>query len=140
MSMNGPNNLGLDEIVSDINMTPLIDVMLVLLIIFMVSSSAAIESGLNVDLPQGSTVSEVPSTSLIISLTKKGEIAVAGDIVTMDQLKARVIKGLADQKTTTVVLEGDGESSLTNAFDVMNVAREAGAKELAIGAKAKGSN
>ena len=126
MSMNGPNNLGLDEIVSDINI--------------MVSSSAAIESGLNVDLPQGSTVSEVPSTSLIISLTKKGEIAVAGDIVTMDQLKARVIKGLADQKTTTVVLEGDGESSLTNAFDVMNVAREAGAKELAIGAKAKGSN
>lgn len=140
MSMNGPNNLGLDEIVSDINMTPLIDVMLVLLIIFMVSSSAAIESGLNVDLPQGSTVSEVPSTSLIISLTKKGEIAVAGDVVTMDQLKARVIKGLADQKTTTVVLEGDGESSLTNAFDVMNVAREAGAKELAIGAKAKVSN
>jgi biopolymer transport protein ExbD len=140
MSMNGQNNLGQDEIVSDINMTPLIDVMLVLLIIFMVSSSAAIESGLNVDLPQGSTVSEVPSTSLIISLTKKGEIAVAGDVVTMDQLKARVIKGLADQKTTTVVLEGDGESSLTNAFDVMNVAREAGAKELAIGAKAKGPN
>jgi biopolymer transport protein ExbD len=138
--MNGQNNLGQDEIVSDINMTPLIDVMLVLLIIFMVSSSAAIESGLNVDLPQGSTVSEVPSTSLIISLTKKGEIAVAGDVVTMDQLKARVIKGLADQKTTTVVLEGDGESSLTNAFDVMNVAREAGAKELAIGAKAKGPN
>lgn len=136
MSMN-TNNHGQDEIVSDINMTPLIDVMLVLLIIFMVSSSAAIESGLDVNLPESSTISETPPSSLVISLSKTGEIAVAGDVVTMDQLKARVAKGLADQKTTTVILEGDGGSSLTSAFDVMNIAREAGAKELAIAAKSK---
>ncbi len=135
MAMN--NNLGQDEIVSDINMTPLIDVMLVLLIIFMVSSSAAIESGLNVDLPEASTVNEAPPSSLVISLSKSGEIAVAGDVVTMADLKAKIIKGLAEKKTTTVVLEGDGQSSLNSAFDVMNVAKEAGAKEFALAAKLK---
>lgn len=135
MAMN--NNLGEDEIVSDINMTPLIDVMLVLLIIFMVSSSAAIESGLNVDLPEASTVNEAPPSSLVISLSKSGEIAVAGDVVTMADLKAKIIKGLAEKKTTTVVLEGDGQSSLNSAFDVMNVAKEAGAKEFALAAKLK---
>jgi biopolymer transport protein ExbD len=124
-----------DEIVSDINMTPLIDVMLVLLIIFMVSSSAAIESGLDVNLPETNAVTESPSTSLIISLSDKGEIAVAGDVVNFKGLKERVTKALAKLKTTTVVLEGDGKSSLTSAFDVMNIAREAGAKNFSIAAK-----
>lgn len=138
MAMNN-NNSGQDEIVSDINMTPLIDVMLVLLIIFMVSSSAAIESGLDVSLPEANATSESPSTSLVISLSKKGEIAVGGELVTLDGLKDKIAKGLATNKTTSVVLEGDGESSLTNAFDVMNIAREAGAKDFSIAAKAKGN-
>ena len=123
------------EIVSDINMTPLIDVMLVLLIIFMISSSAAIESGLDVNLPETNAVSKNPGTSLIISLSDKGEIAVAGSVVNMKGLKVRVTKALTDLKTTTVVLAGDGKSSLTSAFDVMNIAREAGAKDFSIAAK-----
>ncbi len=137
MAMN--NNSGQDEIVSDINMTPLIDVMLVLLIIFMVSSSAAIESGLDVSLPEANATSEGPSTSLVVSLSKKGEIAVSGEVVGLDGLKDKIAQGLAKNKTTSIILEGDGESSLTNAFDVMNIAREAGAKDFSIAAKAKGN-
>lgn len=136
MAMN-PNQQGPDEIVSDINMTPLIDVMLVLLIIFMVSSSAVIESGLDVNLPESSAVAEAPASSLIISMDRSGAINVGGEAVSLEQLKDKISSGLADLKTTSVVLEGDGDASLTSAFNLMNIAREAGAKDFSIAAKAK---
>lgn len=126
-----------DEIVSDINMTPLIDVMLVLLIIFMVSSSAALESGLSVDLPEANTVSSAPQSSLIITMSKKGEVSVGGNITSLANLKEAVSNELKRLNTTSVVLEGDGDSSLTSAIDVMDIAREAGAKDFSIAAKAK---
>lgn len=126
-----------DEIVADINMTPLIDVMLVLLIIFMVSSSAALESALNVQLPEANAVSATPETNLVITLTKDGQVAVAGKLVTMATLKEEIKEGLVKLKTSSVVLEGDGESSLTSAIDVMGLAKEAGAKDFSIAAKLK---
>lgn len=126
-----------DEIVSDINMTPLIDIMLVLLIIFMVSSSAAIESGLNVNLPESNATAEAPAQSLIISMNQQGQMYVAGELVTMDQLKDKVAQGLANMKTSTVILEGDGQATLAAAFEVMNKAREAGAKDFSIAARPK---
>ena len=127
-----------DEIVSDINMTPLIDVMLVLLIIFMVSSSAAIESGLDVNLPESSAVADAPPSSVTISLKPDGQIAVGGEIISREALKQRVTAELSKLNTTNVVLEGDGEASLTSAFEIMNIAREAGAKDFSIAAKMKG--
>lgn len=126
-----------DEIVSDINMTPLIDVMLVLLIIFMVSSSAAIESGLDVNLPESNAVAEAPPSSVTISLKPDGQIAVGGEIIAREALKQRVTLELSKLNTSTVILEGDGEASLTSAFEIMNIAREAGAKDFSIAARMK---
>ncbi len=126
-----------DEIVSDINMTPLIDVMLVLLIIFMVTSSAAIESGLDVDLPEAGAVSEKTEQILVISLSKDGKIAVAGEPVPKENLREAVTKKLAELKTDGVILEGDGAASLSSAFEVMDIARAAGAKNFSVGATLK---
>jgi biopolymer transport protein ExbD len=127
-----------DDIVSEINMTPLIDVMLVLLIIFMVTSSAALEAGLDVSLPETSAVSDKPSETLVVSLSKEGTMAVDGNVVTKENLRAAITKGLASKKTDSIILEGDGDSSLTSAFEVMDIARNAGAKNFSIGAKLKG--
>lgn len=125
------------DIVSDINMTPLIDVMLVLLIIFMVTSSAAVESGLTVNLPESAATGGTPPASLIISMSKTGEVAVAGNVVSKDQLKD-VVKGeLSRLKTTSVVLEGDGDLTLSNTINVIDIAREAGAVDFSIAAKVK---
>lgn len=126
-----------DEIVSEINMTPLIDIMLVLLIIFMVSSSAAIESGLDVSLPETSAVSDKTDAVLVISLAKTGELAIQGSPVTLDSLREKVTDELAKLKTDTVILEGDGDSDLSTVMNVMDIARNAGAKNFSIAAKLK---
>lgn len=131
------NNNDHDEIVADINMTPLIDIMLVLLIIFMVSSSAAIESGLDVNLPETSAVSDKTDAVLVISLNKAGDIAVQGNKVTMAELQERVQKELTNLKSDTVMLEGDGETDLTSVMNIMDSARNAGAKNFSIAARLK---
>lgn len=127
-----------DEIVAEINMTPLIDIMLVLLIIFMVSSSAAIESGLDVNLPEVNAVSDKTTAILVVSLAKTGEIAVQGKPVgDMSLLKDTIAAGLLELKTDSVILEGDGESQLAKAMEVMDIAKTAGAKTFSIAAKLK---
>lgn len=125
------------DIVSEINMTPLIDIMLVLLIIFMVSSSAAIESGLDVTLPEASTVSEKPGDGLVISLDKAGALSVSGQKVEMKDLGAQIAQALKDKKTDTVLFEGDAQSQLSMAVEIMDIARNAGAKNFSIAAKLK---
>ena len=126
-----------DEIVADINMTPLIDIMLVLLIIFMVSSSAAIESGLDVTLPQANSVSDKTDAILVVSLSKTGDVAIQGTLVKPEELQEKIAAGLLELKTESVILEGDGETSLSKAMEVMDMAKSAGAKNFSIAAKLK---
>lgn len=137
MSMKTGGNGGDEDINAEINMTPLIDIMLVLLIIFMVSSSAAIESGLDVNLPEVNAVSDKTDEILVISLNKEGQVAVKGEITPPELLRDKIAQALKDLKTESVILEGDGESQLSETMAVMDVAKMAGAKTFSIAAKLK---
>lgn len=136
MSMGNSNNDD-GQIVSDINMTPLIDIMLVLLIIFMVSASSAIESGLDVSLPEMNAVSDKTSEVLVVSLSKSGIIAVKGVEIKLEELQSKISEYLAALKTDSVILEGDASAQLDKVMFVMDTARSAGAKNFSIAAKLK---
>ena len=130
---------GEGEIIADINMTPFIDIMLVLLIIFMVTSSVSPESGLDVDLPtsQGSTQGDSPSpdAAVIVTLLRDGSSAVQGVPVPLEGLEDAIKKALIDKKSELVILEGDRLSELGDAVSIMDVARRAGAVKIAIATK-----
>lgn len=137
MSMGSMKDGGGDEdIVAEINMTPLIDIMLVLLIIFMVSSTAALESGLDIQLPTTFAVSEKKEPELlVITLSKDGKYAVQGKKVNEQDLPVAIKRELASLKTDTVILEGDSAAFLGKAVEVMDMARLAGAKNFSIAAE-----
>ncbi len=125
-----------DTIVAEINMTPLIDIMLVLLIIFMVSSTAALESGLDIQLPTTSSVSEKKEPELlVITLSKDGKYAVQGKGVLEKDLPTAIKRELSSLKTDTVILEGDSAAFLGKAVEVMDIARLAGARNFSIAAE-----
>jgi biopolymer transport protein ExbD len=127
-----------EEILADINMTPLIDIMLVLLIIFMVTSSVSLESGLDIDLPDSTVKGATESTeAIIVSLESEGVISVQGQNATFENLKLIISKALKDAKTNLVILEGDQASKLGMAVTVMDIAREAGAVRFAIATESK---
>lgn len=125
-----------DEINAEINVTPLIDIMLVLLIVFMVTSSVSLESGLDINLPEATSTakSETPS-AVVLSLGADGKISVAGNVVAIEQLEEAVRAALANEKTTLVILEGDRAADLGSAVKVMDIAKLAGAKQFAIAAE-----
>lgn len=130
-----------DEIMADINMTPLIDIMLVLLIIFMVTSSLSLESGLDIDIPKTSSQTKnQEGASVVISLDKSGALSVQGKIASWESLKEDVTFALKEAKTATVVFEGDQKSSLSEAIRAMDIAKEAGAEKFAIAAEAAPAN
>ncbi len=130
------NNQDDDSIVAEINMTPLIDIMLVLLIIFMVTSTAALESGLDIQLPKTSVTNEKKQDEiLIISLGKDGSIALQGKAVKEADLAASIAAKLQELKTESVILEGDSSAFLGKAVEVMDMAKQAGAKSFSIAAE-----
>ncbi len=127
-----------EDIVADINMTPLIDVMLVLLIIFMVTSSISLESGLKVDLPKTNTKTESEQSNVVIvSLNDQGELSVQGQKVATEGLKDKISTALKESKSSTVILEGDQKASLGRAIEIMDTAKAAGAEKFAIATENK---
>ena len=137
MAMNVNNNNNDEEnIMAEVNLTPLIDIMLVLLIIFMVTSTAALESGLDIELPKTSITNEKKQDEiLIITLDKSGKVALQGKYVEEGKLAEEMAAKLAELKTESVILEGDTQAFLGKAVEIMDVAKSAGAKNFSIAAE-----
>jgi biopolymer transport protein TolR len=128
---------GSDEtsgIVSEINITPLTDIFLVLLIIFMITSSAMIESGGKVNLPKAvATQSESRGTT--VTLTPKHEIYVNQKKVSEENLETTLKDALNGNADKTVILRGDRDVLLGDTVKVMSMIKRAGASEIAIAAE-----
>lgn len=127
-------------IFAEINITPLTDIFLVLLIVFMVTSSVMTQMGVNVQLPKASNASsESQPEGVIVSLLPMGEIqvnqrAVQGkDFSSKMQSLRELLKGdFAKTQSRLVILEGDKQAFLGSAIEVMDAARSAGAEKFAI--------
>ena len=136
MSMKIGNDDDDAEIVAEINMTPLIDVMLVLLIVFMVSSTAALESGMDIELPKTALTNEKSEAEiLVISLSKDGNVAIQGKKVLPADITRSIASELKTLKTDSVILEGDTGANLGRAVELMDMAKVAGAKNFSIAAE-----
>jgi biopolymer transport protein ExbD len=132
--MAGQFNQDDEDVIAEINMTPLIDIMLVLLILFMVTSSVSFQSGVDVDLPEVKKTAEssAPPSAIIISLDKKGQLFLQGEVVTLEALPQALRDRMEELGTKYVILEGDQNSSLGNTVGIMDIAKAAGAENFAI--------
>ena len=122
------------NIMAEINITPLTDIFLVLLIIFMITSSAMIESGGKVNLPKAvATKSETRGTT--VTLTPKKEIYLNQKKVTEDTLEPALKEALAASAEKIVILRGDKDVLFGDTVKVMSMIKRAGASEIAIAAE-----
>lgn len=124
-----------ENIVAEINITPLTDIFLVLLIIFMITSSAIIESGGKVNLPAAAKTETAPR-GIAVTLTPENEIYVNQTKVGRDGLEAAVRSALGAGPDRVVILRGDRNVPLGEAVWVLSVIKKAGASEIAIAAQA----
>ena len=125
---------GGDEIVAEINITPLTDIFLVLLIIFMVTTSVISSQGKEVDLPS-SAVSDATPSGVNVTVTAAGEIQVEDQTVTVEQLPELLKQRLEHAREKIVILRGDRQVMLGQAVNILDVAQQAGAQGFALATK-----
>lgn len=119
------------DIVAEINVTPLTDIFLVLLIIFMVTSTALMQQGTKVNLPRAGTgVSE--AAGVVVTATADRRVEVNGRPVALDNLRTALIDTFHTTAERNVILQGDRSVVLEQAVQIMTIAKEAGAEKIAI--------
>jgi biopolymer transport protein ExbD len=122
---------GDEGIVAEINITPLTDVFLVLLIIFMVTSSVIAQQGKKVSLPEGQ-VSDTTPEGVSVTLAADGLIQVNDRGVSVEELPAALKAAIDASRDKTVILRGDRQVVLGLAVYVLDQAQLQGATGFAI--------
>ncbi len=114
------------DLISDINVTPLVDVMLVLLVIFMVTAPMMMH-GVKVDLPRTESKSiKTEKDPLVLSITKKKDIFIEDYKVELGALKEKLRKIFANREEKEIFLQADKEVSYGFVIKVMAQVKEAG--------------
>jgi biopolymer transport protein TolR len=120
-----------DEIISDINVTPFVDVSLVLLIIFMVTATYIIAQSIPVDLPEAATGENVVTT-LAITITQNGDIYLDGVKTDRATLSSTVSKARSKNEDLRVVIAADKGVLHGTVVSVIDLIRKLGVSKFAI--------
>lgn len=124
---------GQNGVFATINITPLTDIFLVLLIIFMVATAVTIESAAHVDLPQlqAPNTNEQPK-GVTVSYTSDHQIFVNGKAVSEAELGGAIHDALGRTTEKLVVFDGDPRVILGDMVRILDVAKTAGADQIAL--------
>ena len=118
---------------SDINVTPLVDVMLVLLIIMMIVAPL-LQQGVPVTLPLASNSSEKPETQdqTVVTIDRNKDVYLNAKPVAAGQLEARVKEVLEDKSDKIVIIKADEEAPYSAVMDTMDELRHAGIEDMGL--------
>jgi biopolymer transport protein ExbD len=119
-----------------VEVIPMIDIMMFLLVFFVVISLRMIAgTGVAMELPGSRTTTRIETSTITIGVTKTGETVLDGKPVTQDALRER-LTALKQAQKVEVVLAGDRDASLQTLLTVMDTVRSAGITTVGIAAKA----
>jgi biopolymer transport protein TolR len=121
-----------DDLISGINVTPLVDVVLVLLIIFMVTATYIVRAAIEVDLPRAAHGGEAVGTVLSVIVTRTNEVYLDGVLVADDDLVRRAKAAVAKDADTRVVISADRAALHGAVVRVIDLVKGAGASRFAI--------
>lgn len=125
------------EIITDINVTPMVDIMLVLLIIFMVTATYITRNAIEVRLPEAATGQDVTSTTLVLVVSQDGSLFLNGEAVTLDQVRDRVPAIVKEVPEVQAVVDGDRTVPYGRVMEVIDTLRSLGVKNFAASVERK---
>ena len=127
-SLKFKRHLKLDE--DRLDVTPLIDVVFLLLIFFMLTSTFVLQPGIKVKLPRAITSEALREKNLVIVITAGGKIYLDNEIISPDELSARLEKAARDERA--VLIKADQKISLGRVVEVWDLCRDVGITQVSI--------
>ena len=119
---------------AEVDMTPMLDIVFIMLIFFIVTTSFVKESGVTVNTPQAQTASNQDSANIFIAITEAGEIWIDKRPVDPRSVRAIVARLHADNPEGSVIIQSDENASTGVLVEVMDQVRLAGVQGIAIAA------
>ena len=116
---------------ADINITPLVDVVLVLLIIFMLTAPI-LQSGIEVDVPKTRTVKEITEERLVITIDRQQRVFLGNDPVNINEIGAKLRQKVRDPEHQPIFLRADEEVPFGAFATVMDAVKQAGITNVSI--------
>ncbi|MBV8477668.1 MAG: biopolymer transporter ExbD [Acidobacteria bacterium] len=116
---------------SDINITPLVDVVLVLLIIFMVTAPV-LQSGIEVSVPKTRTVKEITEERLVITIDKSQRVFLGNDPVNINQIGAVLRQKIRDPQHQSIFVRADENIPFGVFATVMDAVKQSGISNVSI--------
>ncbi len=123
---------GDDPLISGINVTPFVDVVLVLLVIFMVTAPIIAKDILNLHLPKTASVDSKSMSSIAVAVNKQGQMLLNGTLSTEENLREQVIAALKVQPDTQAIISADTGAEYGNVVRVIDIIKTAGLNKFAI--------
>ena len=125
-----------DDEAGEIDLTPMLDVVFILLIFFIVTSVFVTEAGIDVSKPEASTVEDTSGDMILIAVGPQGDIWIDGDQIDPRFIRARFELRLADAPNSAVIIQGDESASNEQIMLILEAAREANINDVSISAEA----
>lgn len=119
---------------TELDMTPMLDIVFIMLIFFIVTTSFVRESGVEVSTPQAQTATQQENTNIFIAITAAGEVWIDRRPVDPRSVRAVVARLHADKPEGAVIIQSDEEAATRVLVDVMDQVRLAGVDKIAIAA------
>jgi len=124
-------------IVSGINVTPLVDITLVLLIIFMVTATFVSEQALSVVLPKVQTRENAPSPAISVSITKDGQIKLMKKDVSLQELKDKITQEAQLDPGVKILVKADKDTAYEKVAEALDQIKLAGVVKVALSVERK---
>jgi len=116
---------------ADINITPLVDVVLVLLIIFMVTAPV-LQSGIEVNVPRTRTVKEITEERMVISIDKKQRVFLGSDPVNINEIATKIRQKIRDPQRQFIFIRADQDVPFGAFASVMDAVKSSGITNVSI--------
>ncbi len=126
---------GGDDIIDAINITPMVDVILVLLVIFMVTANFLKKESININLPKVNAADPNTSKSVQVALTKDGKILLEGNPTTEEKLFQTLQRDIKLRPNMRLTLSADEKLSYGTIMKLMGTIRKAGVTRVALSVK-----
>ena len=128
-------NLQVQEEESEINMTPMLDVVFIMLIFFIVTASFVKEAGIDVNRPDAPTAVKKENANILVAISANNDIWIDRRKVDPRSIRANIERLHAENPQGSVVIQADEEANTKTLIQVMDASRQAGVFNVSIAAQ-----